>query len=549
MGTVSEAVPTPKTDLDQVGDFLRELLREGRDDEVVTLVLDLLKALRDKNTELELRVRKLLRERYARKSEGVSSDQLSLLLNHLDSKKPDDATEEAKEFLEKHDAEEDDKETDKPKKKGSRGRRPLPPNIERIPHEHPVEGDARICSRCGKEKTPIGHETTSVLEFVPAKFQVHEHRREKLACKSCGDGVVVADAPAKLIDNGRPGPGLLAEILVNKYRDSLPLNRQSHRFARLGVELPRSTLCDWVGVGAGELSPIAALLAARTLVAEVLKTDGTGIDVLDRTRAGNKKRGMLYAHVGDGADMFFAYVGNESKDEPQKILAGRKGPLVADAASIYDGVFDAPGSEAIEYGCWMHARRPFKAALDAGDSRAAIALSFIKKLYKVERKATLARAGPAKRKRMRQKLSKPIAEELGKWMRALYPHEPPKTPLHKGLVYGLNQWTALNRYLDDGRAPIDNGEVERVIRVVAVGRHNYLFAGSDAGGERAAVMYTILGSCALAGVDPWAYTRDVLEKLAGGWKASRLEELLPAAWLKQHPQAAVPRPRPAALTD
>lgn len=372
---------------------------------------------------------------------------------------------------------------------------------------------------------------------------VHEHLREKLVCEPCGDGVVVAEAPAKLIDNGRPGPGLVAEILVNKYRDSLPLNRQSHRFARLGVDLPRSTLCDWVGVGASELSPIARLLCTRTLMAEVIKTDGTGIDVLDRTLAGNKKRGTFYAHVGDGADTFFAYVPNESKEGPQAILAEREGPIVADAAGVYDGLFTAPGSKAIECGCWMHARRPFEAALDAGDTRAAIALSFIKKIYKVERQARLARAGPEMRERMRQRKSKPLVEALGKWIGALYPHEPPKTPLYKGLVYASNQWTALNRFLEDGRVPIDNGEVERAIRVVAVGRRNYLFAGSDAGAERAAIMYTILGSCALAGADPWAYTKDVLTKLAGGWKATRLEELLPANWLRLHPEAAVPRKR------
>jgi hypothetical protein len=280
----------------------------------------------------------------------------------------------------------------------------------------------------------------------------------------------------------------------------------------------------------------------------VLKTDGTGLDVLDKTHPENIKRGSLYCHVGDGPELFFRYVPNQAKEGPQEILASREGYIVADAGGVYDGLFSRSGSKAVEVGCWMHCRRGFFKAADLGDLRAAIALKYIKQLYKVEEQARQLKADARRRERLRRSKSQPILNRLHAWIAGLYPQEPPKTPLHRAMGYAINQWEALNRFVEDGRLPIDNGEVERAIRTVAVGRRNYLFAGSDEGAKRAAVIYTVIGSCTLAGVNPWEYLRDVLEKLVGGWPAKRLEELLPAAWKLAHASVVVAAPA-ALATD
>jgi hypothetical protein len=212
---------------------------------------------------------------------------------------------------------------------------------------------------------------------------------------------------------------------------------------------------------------------------------------------------------------------------------------------VYDGLFTMPGSKAIEVGCWMHARRKFIEALDGGDVRAAIPVKWIKGLYKVERRATAARASPEERLALRLERSKPIRDELGAWVEQVRLTEPPKEPLGKALTYAHNQWVALGRFLEDGRLPLDNGAPERLNKIIAVGRRNYLFAGSDAGGERAAVFYSLIGGCTVNGIDPWAYFSDVLSKLAAGWKQSRLEELLPSNW---SPPGAINAARPLAAT-
>ncbi len=312
--------------------------------------------------------------------------------------------------------------------------------------------------------------------------------------------------------------------------DGLPLYRQADRFARIGLEIPRSTMVGWVAAAARQLQPIANCLMAQAMGSFVLHTDATGLDVLDKNHPNNIKRGSLLCHVGDNGAVFFKYVPNQSKEGPQAILKARIGYICADAAPVYDGVFTRPGSLAIELGCWMHARRYFQKALEAGDLRAAIALKYIKRLYKIEKQATRMGADANHRGRLRQKKSKPVLASLQTWIAEMHAVEPPGTSLYKALTYAINQWQALNRYVEDGRLPIDNGPAERAITTVAVARKNFLFAGSDSGGERAAVIFSVLSSCALAGAEPWSYLKDVLEKIANDWPSKRIAELLPAAW-------------------
>jgi len=521
----------PTTDIDEVRTLLLSMISDGRSTDAIELVVSLLENLRDKNSRLELRLRKLLRDKYGRKSEGISTEQLSLLLGELSSQEergPDDESTVPLELPPER--------KKKKRKVTPHGRRRLSEDLEREEIELKVEGADRVCERCGGEKERIGHDRSEVIEFVPAHFKVLVYLREKLACKKCGDGVAVAPAANKVIERGLPGPGLLAKLLVDKYTDHLPLNRQAKRYSRLGVDLSRSTLSDWNGAVTDLLRPVAQRIRDQVLDAYVLGADGTHLKVLDKNHEANIKRGSLWCYVGDGKHAYFDYIPNERKEGPQSFLRERVGYIQADADPKLDDLFKGPEAKAIEIGCWMHDRRYWANALDAGDLRAAHPLGIIKKMYKVEDAAKKQRAGPDQVYRMRQEQSVPLLNELGKWIADNYNTERPTSPLAEAMGYTLRQWAALKRYTEDGRLLIDNGGVERAIRVVAMGRRNYLFAGSDTGGQRAAIAYTILGSCALVGINPWAYLRDVFEKLAAGWPMKRIEELLPAVWAENHPE-------------
>ena len=525
----------PTTDIDEVRKLLLSMISDGRSSDAVELVISLLENLRDKNSRLELRMQKLLRDKYGRKSEGITSEQLSLLLGEL-------ATHEG----ERQDSDgstvplELPPERKKKKRKVTpHGRRKLPEDLEREEIRSKVEGGDRLCERCEQEKACIGWDKSEVIEFVPAHFKVLVYLREKLACKNCGDGVVIAPLPNKVIERGLPGPGLLAKIVVDKYADYLPLNRQAKRYARLGVDLPRSTLSDWNGSAADLLKPLVRRIADRVLDAYVLGADGTHLKVLDKSHEANIKKGSIWCYVGDGKEAYFEYTPNQSKDGPLGFLRERIGYIQADADPKLDELFNGPDAEAIEVGCWMHGRRYWKEALDAGDLRAAHPLGVVKKLYKVEDAAAKQRAGPDDVYRLRQEQSVPLLNELGEWIANNYQSERPTSPLAEAMGYTLRQWKALKRYTEDGRLPIDNGGVERAIRAVAMGRRNYLFAGSDTGGVRAAGALTILGSCALVGIDPYAYLKDVFEKLASGWPQKRIDELLPVVWAENHPEQRI----------
>ena len=521
----------PTTDIDEVRTLLLSMISDGRSTDAIELVVSLLENLRDKNSRLELRLRKLLRDKYGRKSEGISTEQLSLLLGELSSQEergPDDKSTVPLELPPER--------KKKKRKVTPHGRRRLSEDLEREEIELKVEGADRVCERCGGEKERIGHDRSEVIEFVPAHFKVLVYLREKLACKKCEDGVAVAPAANKVIERGLPGPGLLAKLLVDKYTDHLPLNRQAKRYSRLGVDLSRSTLSDWNGAVTDLLRPVAQRIRDQVLDAYVLGADGTHLKVLDKNHEANIKRGSLWCYVGDGKHAYFDYIPNERKEGPQSFLRERVGYIQADADPKLDDLFKGPEAKAIEIGCWMHDRRYWANALDAGDLRAAHPLGIIKKMYKVEDAAKKQRAGPDQVYRMRQEQSVPLLNELGKWIADNYNTERPTSPLAEAMGYTLRQWAALKRYTEDGRLLIDNGGVERAIRVVAMGRRNYLFAGSDTGGQRAAIAYTILGSCALVGINPWAYLRDVFEKLAAGWPMKRIEELLPAVWAENHPE-------------
>ena len=517
-----------KSDLEQIREMLQAMLAKGQSEDAIEMIITLLEKMRDKNTSLELRLHKLLKDKYGRKSEGITSEQLSLFMNELEEEEGIKSSQEEIEIppLPKR----------KKRKARPHGRNPLPKELEREEITTEVEGAEKTCHQCGEEKECIGYEVSEVLEFIPARFKVLVHKREKLACRSCGEGVVIAPVGNKVIERGLPGAGLLAQVLVDKYADHLPLNRQAKRYKRYGVDIARSTLSDWNGAATDILKPIAKKLKEKALASYVLQADGTHLKVLDYKKASNIKRGSLWCFLGDGNYVYFKYIPNQCREGPLSVLRGRSGYVQADADPKLDELFSQEGAEAIEVGCWMHGRRGYIQALDGGDLRATIPVEYIKKLYKVEKHAQLEGMEPDEIKKLRAEYSVPILDKLKEWVKENYENERPRSPLRKAMGYTIRQWEALKRYTEDGRLPIDNGACERAIRTVAVGRRNYLFAGSDTGGERAAIAYSVLGSCALVGADPWAYLRDVFTKISSGWPQKRIEELLPVNWVQAHPE-------------
>jgi transposase len=513
---------------------LRELLAQGRTEEMFAELTALLVEMTQMNTALQLRMMKLLKQAYGRKSEKMSQEQLSLFLDSLgEAAAP--ATAASDVVLPPIPA------LQKKERKGH-GRRPLPADL---PVEQTiVPAPITDCPTCGKPMTVIGHECKRLLEYVPGHFKIQETLSEKRACGKCAQGVVTAPGPDKLLDGSLVGPGLIAHVLVSKYKDALPLNRLAGIYARSGVELAVSTLADWVGIGTDALKPIADEILKQAKDSFLLQTDDTGLKVLDRDSPHGIKKGHVWVYVGDSKWAAFVYTPNWASKPVQELLEDRVGYLQHDGYAGYDGVH-AEGSKAIEVGCNAHFRRGFVDALEGGDARAAVAVELFRQVYQIEE---LARGrSPEERLALRQAHSRPLMDRLHQWMGETLAKEPPQNKLAKAIQYGANRWEALTRFLDDGRLPPDNNASERALRSIATGRKNYLFAGSDTGAERAAVAYTLIGTCALCGIDPLEYLRDVLTKLSGRWPHSRLAELLPPNWAATRAgAAAAPAPPQAA---
>lgn len=535
----------PEYDLPEIEACFTRLVNENKGNELVREALKALTAMLARNDELERALVLLRRQRFGSKSEKVNSNQLALFVDKLskgDKECADLLGQQDEEFIEEVDEAlhcQDDVEIDEsseakdpPKRKP--GRRKLPQGLPRADVLHKMSPEECTCLECHEPLKFMRYECSEELEFTAASLVVKLHKREVFGGCSCKQTVKTAPGPQRAIECGQAGPRLLAEVVTDKYRYGLPLYRQSHRFENLGYKIPRSTLCNWVKLTAGLLTPIVTLLRKHALAGSVLATDGTGLTVLDKLHEGNRKRGALYCHIGEHNEVFFVFAPNQRGGPPTEVLKDFKGHLIKDGAPIYDWLFKPPPGggppNIIDCGCWMHCRRYFFKAFEAGDTRAAIALKYIKRLYKIEELAKRKRAGPKRLARVRRQKSAPIVKALWAWIAQHEANEPPDTLLGKALGYAIRQADPLEVFLGDPRIPIDNGEVERTIRTIAVTRKNYLFAGSDEGGKRAAVLYSIIASCERVAVDPAKYIADVLSKLAAGWKASRLAELLPQAW-------------------
>ena len=402
--------------------------------------------------------------------------------------------------------------------------------VQQVTVVHPVVPDKRHCPACGNaDLNRVGQGKESIVyKFVPAHFVAERHMRETLAC-SCGEYIVTADGPTKWADKSHYAPSFVAQVVTAKCADHEPLYRQEKAFARIGVPVSRSTLCDLFHRAADTLAPIAIQLAKLVRASPVVRADETSKRVLDE---GHCRNGFMWNFntVTSDDDRLIVYVfaPDRSGKTPQKLLGGTKGHLIADAFTGYNKVTEVGGRT--RAACWAHARRYFFDALQASPEEAQKALDFILGLYRVEHELeTEGLLGTEEHLARRKKRSASVLKSFKKWLDGQQPLHAPKTPLGRAIRYTLKQWKPLGRFLEDVRVPLDNNASEAALRRVALGRKNFLFVGNDESGERLATLYTLVATCEANGVNPVEYLTDVLARI-NDHPASKLDELLPHKW-------------------
>lgn len=483
---------------------------------------------------LKLQLAKARRETYGQSSERgkLLVEQLELAIADLEETQ---AEEEAK-------AEISAPETAKaPRRSSQRGPRKLPKNL---PVERVVEQPPCVCGKCGGDRLrKLGEVVSRTLECEPRRWKIIEHVREKFACRDC-EAISEPPAPSHPIPRGFAGPSLLAMILVGKFGDHLPLNRQSAAFAREGVEIEVSTLADWVGACAAALEPILAELRGHVLAAERLHVDDTTVKVLAKIKT---RTGRLWVYVRDDRPFsgqgppaaLYDYSPTRHGEYPRKVLAAWSGVMQADAFSGYNALYEKGREPApvIEAACWAHGRRDF---FDfAKLTKAPIAAEIVRRideLFAIEREIN--GKPPDVRRAVRQERSKPLVAALEAYMREQFERLSPKNDLAKAIHYMLTRWPSFTRFLNDGRICLSNNAAERALRCVAVGRRNWTFAGSDSGGRRAAAVYSLIATCKLNDVDPRAWLADVLARLPDH-PALRVGDLMPWAWKARQEASAL----------
>jgi transposase len=465
---------------------------------------------------LTLLIAKLQRMQFGRKSEKVERqiEQLELKLEELEANRSEQAPP-----LEQP--------SPTPRTASKPARRPLPPHLPREFKTH--EPEQPCCPECGGTLSKLGEDVSEVLEYIPESFKVIRHVRPKLSCTAC-DVIVQAPAPSRPIERGIAGPALLAHVLTSKYCDHLPLHRQNAIYARQGVDLEDSTLADWVGASSRLVQPLVEALRRYVLGGNKLHADDTPVPVLAPGN-GKTKTGRLWTYVrddrpaGDTAApaVWFSYSPDRKGEHPQQHLRDFTGTLQADAYAGFNQLYE--NGRIQEAACWAHVRRKFYELMEAHKSPIATeAVERIAALYAIENE--IRGRAPDERRQVRQARSRPLLDAMHDWLEASLAKLSKKSDTSAAIRYALALWGALVRFCDDGRIEIDNNIAERALRSVAIGRKNYLFAGSDRGGERAATFYSLIGTAKLNGLDPEAYLRELLTRIADH-PVNRIAELLP----------------------
>jgi transposase len=472
---------------------------------------------------LKFQIAKLRRMQFGRSSERISRqiEQLEFRLEELETGAAEDTAR-----AEAADRTAPTRERAKPK------RNPLPDHLSRQDVVHqPADDGACTCPDCGRGMAKLGEDVTEVLDYVPGHFQVIRHIRPKYACTAC-DAITQAPAPAMPTPRGRATSGTLAHLLVAKYCDHLPLYRQSEIYAREGLELDRSTLCDWVGQAAWLLDPVVAAIRQHVFAAEKIHGDDTTVPVL-APGLGRTKTGRLWVYVRDDRPFVgsappaaaYFYSPDRGGQHPADHMAGFSGFLQADGYAGFEALYDIGRASITEVACWAHCRRKFFDVWQATKSPVAKeALDRIAAIYVIETKAQFA---PIAERVEHRKETGPLLDAFFAWANATVVKLSAKSALAEAFRYTIKRRKALSRFVTDGRLEADNNIAENAMRAIAVGRKNYLFCGSDTGGDRAASIYTLVQTAKLNGINPEAYLKDILTKIADGHPINRINELTP----------------------
>jgi len=470
-------------------------------------------------------LRQLLEARHHTPSEQLSPDQLRLFVEELERSKPEPRNSDDDEPG-AGDAGSSDAGS-KPDSRG-RGRRPLPPHLKRQRIEHDLSAEEKHCDWCGQDLRLMGEETSERYEYIPAQFLVIEDVCKKYAC-ACT--VRTAAKPPQPIAKSAAGASLLAQVIVGKIADHLPIHRQAKMFRRLGVGIADQTIGGWLRQSAELLQPLYGRLKSFVLSSKVAGTDDTPVRVLDRSLAATTRTGRFWPYVGDREHpaVIFDYTPTRERAGPEKFLAGYRGYLQADAYVAYDSFFTDPERGLVEVACWAHTRRHFHQALETDAARMGAVLAYIARLYAVEKRARAAGIAGDDLRLLREQAAVPVLTDLHAYLLRIRDEVLPRSAAGQAVSYALKNWTALVRYTGDGNLSIDNNHTERSLRGIAVGRGNWLFVGSDRGGRTMAILRSFVGSCEMAKVDPFEWFRDVLSRI-GEHSIQALDELLPHRW-------------------
>ena len=473
-------------------------------------------------------LRQLLAAKNGTRSEQISADQLRLFAQELGLSP---AMEESNEGS-------DDKNSDPPPTADSSGekkpcgRQPLPRHLKRERIAHDLAEADKHCAACGQDLRHIGEEVSERYEYIPAQMMVIEDACQKYAC-ACK--IVTASKPAQPIEKSTASASVLAQVIVSKVADHLPLHRQVKMFGRFGVALSDQTLGGWLRQSAELLEPLYDRAKAFVFSSTVVGTDDTPVKVLDRTLPHTRK-GRFWPYVGDREHraVVYDYTPTRERAGPEKFLNGYKGYLQLDAYPAYDAFFLEPERGLVEVGCWAHARRHAFQARDTDPARMSAVLAYIGQLYAVEKRARQAGMEGEDLRCLRQETARPVTTELHAYLLKIQQELLPKSDAGQAGAYILKNWVALTRYLDNGDLPIDNNRTERSLRGIAVGRNNWTFLGSDRAGKAMAILRSFVSSCELNKVDPFAWFRHVLGRISSH-SIQKLDELLPHNWVAVQP--------------